>query len=371
MTIDIDQAIIPLSHINNYFNLRKSIAAAHEVSQKSFSSPPPWVCSPNILEVAKSIDPDTLYQHVGIDISQPYDNTLVSTRQCMQLVRWVQQLVPIKHLGLVIGKLMTLSHHDQAGIAVMTQDTLEDAMKMACQFGELLFPVLKYHYQKNQQHCGIVFEENCDIEELHRFFVEIKISSYYNIFKYLAGSDKEAQFVRFSFSQPSYSNKYKKYFNCPIEFDADTSELAIPIEHSQQVLPLANRFMANYAQDNVLNSVPADGLNVLPIRLRKIILNSDGVFPSLESAAETLGMSGRTLRRRLSDEGSSYQLVLNEVRTQLAKELLRNDEKSITDIAFLLGFGDTSAFTKAFKKWTFMSPSDYKKTGDCKPKPAL
>ena len=362
MTINIDQAIIPLSHINNYFNLRKSIAASHEVSSKPFNHTPAWVCGQGILDIAKSVDPKTIYQHVGIDISQPYEDTLVTTRQCMQLVRWIQQLIPIKHLGLVIGKLMTLSHHGQAGIAVMTQDTLEDAMKMACQFGELLFPALKYRYQKNHQYCSIVFEENCNIDELHRFFVEIKIASYYHIFKYLMGPDKEAQFVRFSFSKPSYSHVYNKYFKCPVEFNANISELALPIEYSQQVLPLANRFMANYAQDNVFNSVPVSGLNLLPIRLRKIILNSEGVFPSLESAADTLGMSGRTLRRRLSDEGSSYQTVLNEVRSQLAKELLRNGEKNITDIAFLLGFGDTSAFTKAFKKWTQMSPSEFKKT---------
>ena len=361
MTIDIDQAIIPLSHINNYFNLRKSIAAAHEVSQKSFSQPPAWVCSPNILEIARRVEPDTVYQHVGIDVSQPYDDTLVSTRQCMQLVRWIQQLVPTKHLGLVIGKLMTLSHHDQAGIAVMTQDTLEDAMRMACQFGELLFPALKYSYQKNHQYCSIVFEENCSIEELHRFFVEIKISSYYHIFKYLMGQDKEAHCVRFSFSEPSYSEVYKKYFNCPVEFNAKVSELVIPIKYSKQVLPLANRFMASHAQNIVYSSVPVNGLNLLPKKLQKIILNSNGTFPSLESAAETLGMSGRTLRRRLSDGGSSYQAVLNEVRTQLAKELLRSGEKSITDIAFLLGFGDTSAFTKAFKKWTNMKPSEFKK----------
>ncbi len=361
MPVNIDQAIIPLSHINNYFNLRKSIVASHEISQSPFNQSPAWICSPNILDVARDLEPDTLYQHVGIDISQPYDDTLISARQCMQLVRWIKQVVPIKHLGLVIGKLMTLSHHGQAGIAVMTQDTLENAMKMACQFGELLFPALKYRYKRNQQYCSIEFQENCHIEDLHRFFVEIKIASYYHIFKHLCGPDKEVAFVHFSFSEPSYSHHYKKYFKCPIEFNADVSEVAIPIEYSDQVLSLANRFMASNAQESVFNSVPVSGLNMLPIKLRKIILSSNGVFPSLESAAETLGMSGRTLRRRLSDEGSSYQALLNEVRTQLAKELLHTGEKNITEIAFLLGFGDTSAFTKAFKKWTKMSPSEYKK----------
>lgn len=361
MTIDIDQAVIPLSHINNYFNLRKSIATSDEVSQKPFTKTPAWICSPGILDIARSFEPSTIYKHVGIDISQPYEDTLITTRQCMQLVRWVQQVIPIDHLGLVIGKLMTLSHHGQAGIAVMTQDTLQDAMKMACRFGELLFPVLKYHYKKDSQNCSIIFTENSHIDDLHRFFVEIKITSYYYIFKYLFGPDKEASFVRFSFEEPSYSQLYKNYFKCPVEFNAATSEIAIPIQYHHQVLPLANRFMANHAQAKVLSSVPASGLNLLPMKLRKIILNTDGVFPSLESAADTLGMSGRTLRRRLSDEGSSYQKVLNEVRTQLAKELLQNDNKNITDIAFLLGFADTSAFTKAFKQWTNMSPREFKK----------
>ena len=76
--------------------------------------------------------------------------------------------------------------------------------------------------------------------------------------------------------------------------------------------------------------------------------------------AADFGMSQRTLQRKLSDIGLSYQQLLDETRHELARRYLDDQGKSVTEITFLLGFSEQSAFTRAFKRWSGMSPSAYR-----------
>lgn len=355
-----DQAIIPLAHIDNYFNLRKVMVADDELKGRSYHEVPSWACNKSVLEIVSGLQPNDLYQKAGIDLSQRHQDILVSTSQCVQLVNMVRKALPFEHLGLVIGKLMTLSHHGQAGIAVMTQDTLADCMKTACRFADRLFPPINFSYESSEEQFRLTMEEHIDLHGLYGFFMEIKVTSFYFILKHLMGQDNEPLLIRFGFPKPSYSDIYKRYFKCPIEFDCARTEIVVDQALANGILPFANRFMAIEAENTLFESLPLNGMTLLPIRLKKLLLKSYGAFPSLENAAKAFGMSGRTLRRKLSEEGSSYQSILNDVRCQLSKDLL-NEEDSITEIAFLLGFSDTSAFTKAFRKWTGMSPTEYRR----------
>ena len=80
----------------------------------------------------------------------------------------------------------------------------------------------------------------------------------------------------------------------------------------------------------------------------------------LSDIARRLGMSGRTLQRRLSDEGYSYQTLVDESRRQLAKRLLHQTDFSLVEVAFMTGFSEQSAFTRAFKRWAGQTPRSYR-----------
>jgi len=84
-------------------------------------------------------------------------------------------------------------------------------------------------------------------------------------------------------------------------------------------------------------------------------------LPGLETAASRLAMSTRTLRRRLQEEGTTYQEVLDEVRCDLAKRYLAGDELAVGAVAFLLGFSEPSAFHRAFRRWMGQAPGDFRK----------
>jgi AraC-like DNA-binding protein len=82
---------------------------------------------------------------------------------------------------------------------------------------------------------------------------------------------------------------------------------------------------------------------------------------SMERAARQLGMSVRSLRRRLTEEGTSYQDVAEVARAMVARRLLKDPERSIQETASLLGFSDSSAFYRAFKRWTGVTPSQFRR----------
>jgi len=95
------------------------------------------------------------------------------------------------------------------------------------------------------------------------------------------------------------------------------------------------------------------------VRLQVSQALSEGV-PMLSDVARRLGMSGRTLQRRLSDEGYSYQTLVDESRRQLAKHLLQQTDFSLVDVAFMTGFSEQSAFTRAFKRWAGQTPRSFR-----------
>lgn len=81
--------------------------------------------------------------------------------------------------------------------------------------------------------------------------------------------------------------------------------------------------------------------------------------PSKAAVARQLGMSPRNLQRHLAEEGTSYKSLLNDARVDLARNYVREGRLSVTEIAFVLGFADTSTFSRAFKRWTRKSPRQY------------
>ncbi|NEP18534.1 MAG: helix-turn-helix transcriptional regulator, partial [Leptolyngbya sp. SIO4C1] len=83
--------------------------------------------------------------------------------------------------------------------------------------------------------------------------------------------------------------------------------------------------------------------------------------PKLDAIAAKLGYSSRTLQRKLQQAGTSFQQVLDDIRRELAFQYLQETQLTASEIAFLLGFSENSAFTRAFRRWTAITPGDYRR----------
>ncbi|MBV6574014.1 helix-turn-helix transcriptional regulator, partial [Acinetobacter baumannii] len=99
----------------------------------------------------------------------------------------------------------------------------------------------------------------------------------------------------------------------------------------------------------------------LAMRVRDILSNSEHHYLSIENVAEYLHMSDRTLKRQLAAEGTSFSTLVDEVRYRHATSLLSRTDYSLEQIADELGYSDVANFSRAFKRWSGRSPSNWRK----------
>jgi AraC-like DNA-binding protein len=168
----------------------------------------------------------------------------------------------------------------------------------------------------------------------------------------------------FSYSSPKHGHFYEEFFQCNVAFEQPSCGFSF---HSKYLQKPITRTMVEL--EGWLRDSPADLLYMpgressiqsqLKGKLRKALKDSMR-FPAFESMCSDLCMSPQVVRRRLAEEGTSYQKIKDAIRCDMAQNLLANPEIPITDVADRTGFSESAAFSRAFKKWTGMSPAHYR-----------
>lgn len=165
---------------------------------------------------------------------------------------------------------------------------------------------------------------------------------------------------------PSGVGEIEGYFGARPRFEAAATELVF--EPKSLALPVVGADPALYAivarhADELLARREAAPRDAWAERARAQIVTTMGRGSvELGALARALGLSERTLQRRLGEEGTSYQEVLDAARFELARSYLPNARLSLSEIAYLLGFQDLSAFYRAFSRWAGVTPAEYRRT---------
>lgn len=367
--MDINTKCIPLGHIQTYFDLRKSVVPDVGWLEKRSQL---MVRNPHeILEAIIGLDPDEFYRRAGIEYHADATDCFISAQQVLALVGQAVTVLEMPYLGLAMGNLMTISHHGMAGVAAVTQPTLQGCLETIGRFCAELFPALEMTGRVEKHEACFVISENISLQPYTHFFLELNMVSFYNIFTHLVSGEHELRSVDFSYPEPAWGHIYRRYFHCPVRFNQPETRLVGAPELARYELPLANRLMALTAEKTLFENIPTRAIRLLPLRLRRLLVRYYGAFPSLERAASDLGMSGRTLRRKLAEDGTSYQQELDAVRQKMAQEYFRRGGESVTELALILGFADSSAFAKAFRRWTGLSPTEFQEKGLQEEQPAV
>lgn len=191
---------------------------------------------------------------------------------------------------------------------------------------------------------------------------EFVVSAWVFALRRMTGRGFSPDRVRFSHAKPSDVSPHRRVFRVdPVfgqevnEITLDQSLLASPVVGSDPSLGL---LLDRYAE-GLLARLPADGTFVS--RARQLLAEgmTDG-DPTVEMLARRMGMSPRSLQRRLQDGGTSFQELLDSLRKDLALRYLENPAISIGEATFLLGYSEPSAFHRAFRRWTGTTPKEYR-----------
>ncbi len=166
--------------------------------------------------------------------------------------------------------------------------------------------------------------------------------------------------VRFSHRALGDIAGYERFFGCPVRFGAPDIAAVFRIEDLALPLPKADEQLGVYLRTLASEALAKRGVHEATQlgRIRQIIAEAlqKGV-PSLDEVARRLATSGRTLRRRLDENGTSFRTLLDETRAELARRYVRDPALPLSEVAFLLGFSEPSAFHRAFKRWTETTPA--------------
>lgn len=282
--------------------------------------------------------------------------------QRLALLKAAHQLARDPLLALRAGARQRVHHFGVYGFALATSPTFGDAFHFGRQHLDLAGSVLSITFRREGDR-GVMHSLNPRaLGSLLPFAAEFWRAS----MSTLMGEILEARFpstlMRFPYPRPAHWRAIAEMFECPLEFEAEAMEWHFDTAVLERPCPNASSLTANICQDFCEGVIAGDeGEGPLLRELRSYVLAHSNRRCTADDAAAALGLSRRTLFRRLAEDGSTFQDLLDQTRASLACEYLENTRLSVSDIAERCGYGDEANFRKAFTRWRKVTPSAWRK----------
>ncbi|ACS84196.1 AraC-like transcriptional regulator QhpR [Musicola paradisiaca] len=191
---------------------------------------------------------------------------------------------------------------------------------------------------------------------------ELTLGMILNLIRHAAGKSWAPREVHFEHPRPEQWHEHCKVFDAPVYFDQPFNSLLIPKRDLLRTMPDHDPLLQLLVQD-ALRQLNGDVhqqsvVDMARARLRQILPQGE---PSLDEVAENIGLSSWSLQRRLKEEGINFTQLVEKVRCEMATHYLQQRQLSISEMAFLLGYSEVSAFSRAFRRWFGISPRQWRK----------
>ena len=316
------------------------------------------------LIVANGHDPEALYRDVGIDpdlLNKPgarVPSTLVN-----RLWAKASEIIDDPCFGLKANKYWHPSYFHALGYAWLASHTLRDALNRFIRYLRIVSEKIFLKLEEDPDGLSLV----CSFERLGMRVpaqIDMGMAMSIHICRLNYGEDLKPVAVDIMHAAPPCAGEYFALFKAPVQFSADRDRMTFSFADADKYLIGANpqlarlndQVMIDYLgklnKDDIIDRVTSAIVDMLP---------SGGVVD--EKVAETLHMSVRSLQRRLKEVGTTFRTLLDTVRKDLASTYVHDPDIELAEVAFLLGFSDQSAFSRAFRRWTGHSPSETRKSG--------
>lgn len=265
-------------------------------------------------------------------------------------------------LGLEVGMRYNFASYGLWGLGLVSSATAGDALALALRFIPLTFAFCRISGGLEGELCTVTFEPP-DVEPaIQRFLVERDVAAASRLMRETLGPSFTLSHFTLQHAIPLGTSWLDAHLNMGggrPEFGAHSNSLSFDRHLLDLRLPQANPVtvaMCERACEELIERRRAR-LGTRECVRQYLGTSPLNMAPDLSQAARMLGLSERTLKRRLQDEGTSFRVLLAEVRGHQANGLLADASLSLTDIAERMGFSDLSSFSQAYKRWFGVAPS--------------
>jgi AraC-like DNA-binding protein len=291
-------------------------------------------------------------------LEDPKGTLPIST--CVAIMERARSLTGEPGLGVYLGLQLRASAHGYVGFAAMTAPKLIDAIRLTIKYAPIRTTCITLRGSVEGDLGVLTVHEEADFGPARDAIVLAILVGLWQSACGLTGRELKMQ-MDCAFPEPTYFSRFAHALPAA-RFDRPDNQLAGTTKGFDLPLTLADPAAVRLAREQCDRLAESLGLHgrVAP-RVRGLLAARDGVLRSLDEVARDLGMSARTLRRRLSDEGSTYALLLNDQRKESSMAMLRSRDMTVDDVAARLGYSNAANFTRAFRQWTGMTPTAYRR----------
>lgn len=291
------------------------------------------------------------------------EESLITYPDYIRLVTNALNVTRDSALGLKLGQTINLAMFGAFGYALMSSRTLRDASDVFLKYQELPGQLTMISSEQDGYDLVIRFKPLYPFEDQVLIYAieEVLSTTYYGM-NFLVNQEIKLMEICLSYPAPEHAGLYEEMFHCPVKFKMHENCMRLNAVYFDLPVSSADKNVYEYCT-HFCDEMLKGRRNPYPFveNIRNIIMTSLDRYIKIEEMAKELGLSIRSLNRRLKECGTSYKKIMNGVRTDLATRYLEDTNLSIDQIADLIGFSETTAFRKAFKAWTGNSATQHRK----------
>ena len=284
----------------------------------------------------------------------------VTTAQYFALWRALEDLKPEPGLGLTLVQRTDTAVHPPSSLVAFYARDYRDGLQRIARFKRLCSPE-QVHVAQGKDECAVTVEWPYATEPEPAISTDVTFASLTELGRRGTGQHLAPLRVELVRSRPT-TDVYQRYFECPVRFGAAHNRLILrPADldrpfpgHNQELLEMLTPALASALGELQARSSVKEQVKVV---LKRSLASGR---PELSDVARDLGLSERTLQRRITDEGATFRELLAEARQELGRQLLLDPSAEVDEVACLLGYQDTSSFYRAFRDREGMTPSRWR-----------
>ncbi|MCB8818935.1 AraC family transcriptional regulator [Microvirga rosea] len=306
-------------------------------------------------------DVESLLRRAGLSPALLDDpNLRVGARNQLEFLNMAATELGDDLLGFHIAQAFDLRELGSFYYVMASSEKLGDAILRESHYSSVVNEGLRISCQKASMF-SVDFEYVGVERHLDRHEMEFWITCNLRKSRFFTNRSLVPTYVGFIHRHEGDLSEMERYFACNINFGASADRISFELQAADLPLITADPYLNRFLVDDYERAFASRQFSRNPLRTRV----ENAITPRLPhgdanigNIASDLGMSPRTLSRRLAEEGHTFSSILDELREVLAKNYLKHTELSISQITWLLGYAEASSFVHAFQRWTGMSPSD-------------
>ena len=250
---------------------------------------------------------------------------------------------------------------DVLGYAMMSSPTLFDSLECFVRYLRIVSDALEVTLNQDSEGFWVELIFFGGARPVPRQRVEFAFFTFLSFMRWISGRDFSPLRMEFSFSAPENPLLFRDAFNCTQQYDASAMRMLLDPADLAMKLPACNDALSKLHAQFVGSYLKRLDDQQISNQVRNLILKKlPGGEPRRDEIASLLCMGDRTLQRRLKEESTTFQCILDEARRDLAQQHLEQGVFSIGEMAYFLGFADQGTFFRNCKRWFGLSPKQYR-----------